>query len=192
MRPVRTIPKGPVRPTAVGASFHPGRPCGSRFRHVLPAAWAKSERGGTFGSSRSSGENRDLLGPASRSGVLGSGCYPALGIPIVRDDQDSVPAPVTLDDDARSHPAQQEVRCPRFPFTHRTHHGPGANSGPRGQPVPHGHRHCPPDGKRPPHHPVSPSPITVMTELSCERDGERISPLETRGITLAKILRLLR
>ena len=72
-----------------------------------------------------------------------------------------------LDDDARSHPDRREVTPPRLVHP-RTHHGPRAGSGPWRQDwLPHGNRHCPPDGKRPSHHPVLPPPPDRSRVRSC-------------------------
>ena len=162
-----------------GRAFAPGGLAAPGFGWCpLPLGKERARR--DHRSSRSSGE-KGTFGPASRSGVLGSG---GLAPPSSLEGRDSVPAPVKLDDDARSHPGSREDRCPRLPFTHRTHHGPGANSGPRGQLDPHGHRHCPPDGKRPSHHPVLPPPLDRSRVRS--RSGAvrgRINPRGARGIT---------
>ena len=89
-----------------------------RLEQVPFAHPAKSERGGTMGPAGSSGENRDHFGPASRSGVLGSGgLAPPLFFPMVWEEQDSMPAPVKLDDDARSFewPPLGQWSCPGLP-----------------------------------------------------------------------------
>ena len=136
-------------------SFGSGPPCGSRLRHVLPAREAKSWRGGTFGSSRSSGEKRDRLGPASRSGVRctfdpSRVLSPAPGKP----EADRCRSLLPLMPEGQ---APDIARRATYQWRARSdvHRAMGSD---------------PPVPRSPPR------AITVMTELSCERDEGENKP----------------
>jgi hypothetical protein len=123
-----------------------------------------------MGPAGSSGENRDHFGPASRSGVLGSGgLAPPLFFPMVWKNKTQCRrrSNLTTTREASSgHPSGNGLAPASLP---RNRTWSLARSGPRVQPVTHGFRHCPPDGKRPPHHPVSPRDPFVSTPLLVAR-----------------------
>ena len=81
---------------------------GLRLRRVLLPLAGKERRGGTIGPAGSSGEIRDLTVPPRIRGFGLRAVTPAL-VPRWSGRRDSLPAPVKLDDDARSLAAHRGV-----------------------------------------------------------------------------------